>query len=137
MTELPLSVCSSTLNTDPTNIDLLRAKYPKPVHPDSDPVRLSSILWPRPQALEEHWSSDAGVEFLDKWFGVTKTCQYFRTRSPVTMPDIDGWHARDLIAPLFFNGNTELHDLIRKRLILPYLTGSFHPSFMKNMQVDF
>jgi hypothetical protein len=47
------------------------------------------------------------------------------------MPDIDGWHARDLIAPVFFNYNTELHNLIRKRLILPYLTGSFHPSFIE------
>jgi hypothetical protein len=47
------------------------------------------------------------------------------------MPDIDGWYARDLIAPLFFNDNTDLHNLIRKSLILPYLTGSFHPSFME------
>jgi hypothetical protein len=47
------------------------------------------------------------------------------------MPDIDGWHVRDLITPLFFNDNTELHTLIRKRLILPYLTGSFHPSFIE------
>jgi hypothetical protein len=30
------------------------------------------------------------------------------------MADIDGWH-----------------NLIRKRLILPYLTGSFHPSFIE------
>ena len=47
------------------------------------------------------------------------------------MVDIDGWHARDIIAPLFFNDNMELHNLIRKRLILPYLTGSFHPSLME------
>ena len=47
------------------------------------------------------------------------------------MADNDGWHARDLIAPLFFNNNTDLHNLIRKRLILPYLTGSFHPSFIE------
>jgi hypothetical protein len=71
------------------------------------------------------------MEFLDKWFSVAKICQYFRTRSPVTTPDIDGWHARDLIAPLFFNDNTELHNLIRRRLILPYLTGSFHSSFIE------
>jgi len=75
--------------------------------------------------------SDVGIEFLDKWFSVAKICQYFRTRSPVTMPDVDGWHARDLIAPLFFNDNTELHNLIRRRLILPYLTGSFHSSFIE------
>jgi hypothetical protein len=47
------------------------------------------------------------------------------------MADIDGWHARDLIAPFFFNDNTDLHALIRKHLILPYLTGSFHPSFIE------
>ena len=38
---------------------------------------------------------------------------------------------RDLIDPLFFSNNTDLHNLIRKRLILPYLTGSFHPSFIE------
>jgi hypothetical protein len=53
------------------------------------------------------------------------------------MADIDGWHARDLIAPLFFNNNTDLHNLIRKRLILPYLTGSFTHLLLKNMQADF
>jgi hypothetical protein len=47
-----------------------------------------------------------------------------------SMADIDGWHARDTIAPLCFKDNTELHTLIRKRLTLPYLTGSFHPSFI-------
>ena len=36
-----------------------------------------------------------------------------------------------LIAPLFFNDNMELHNLIHKRLILPYLTGSFHPSLIE------
>jgi hypothetical protein len=122
---------NSVPNADPINIELLRAKHPEPAHPDRDPVRLSSILWPRPQTLEEHWSSDAGAEFLDKLFSIPKICQYFRTHSPVTMADIDGWHARDLIAPLFFNDNTDLHNLIRKRLILPYLNGSFHPSFIE------
>ena len=78
------------MNANPTNIDLLRAKHPAPAHPSRDLMRLSSILWPRPQALEEYWSSDAGVEFLEKWFSVAKICQYFRSRSPVTMSDIDG-----------------------------------------------
>ena len=63
------------------------------------------------------------------WFSTAKMHQYFRTRSPV-MVDIDGWHApRDHIAPLFFNDNTNLHCLIRECLIIPYLTGSFHPEF--------
>ena len=112
---------NSMPNADPVNIELLRAKHPEPAHPDRDPVRLSSILWPQPQTLEEYWSSDTGAEFLDKWFSIPKICQHFRTRSPVDVADIDGWNARDLIAPLFFNNNTDLHNLIRKRLILPPL----------------
>jgi hypothetical protein len=56
------------------------------------------------------------------WFSIPKICQYFLTRSPVTMADIDqhqpfDWHARDLVGPLFFNNNTDLPNLIRKRLI--------------------
>jgi hypothetical protein len=77
-------------NTDPNNINLLRVKHPEPTDPSTDPVKVSSRLCPWPQVLEEHWSSDPGVEFLDKWFSITKICQYFRTRSPVTIPDIDG-----------------------------------------------
>ena len=82
-----LSLYSFTINkfmpnTDPINIDLLRGKHPEPPHPDSDPVRLSSIFWPRPQNLEEYWSSNVGTEFLDKWFTIPKICQYFHTHSP-------------------------------------------------------
>jgi hypothetical protein len=47
------------------------------------------------------------------------------------MTDIDGWYARDIIVPLFFNDNTDLHNLIRKHLVLSYLPGSFHPSFVE------
>jgi hypothetical protein len=46
------------------------------------------------------------------------------------MADFDGRYERDLIVPLFFNDNNT-HNLIRKRLVLPYLTGSFHPSFIE------
>ena len=38
--------------------------------------------------------------------------------------------SRDLIAPLFFNDRVDLDNLIRKRHILRYVTGSFHPSLI-------
>ncbi len=53
------------------------------------------------------------------------------------MTEIDGWHTWDIISPLFFNDNTDLHNLIRKRLILPYLTGPSTHLLLKNTQVDF
>jgi hypothetical protein len=87
--------------------------------------------------LQDYWSSDTGTEFLDKWFSIPKICQYFRTRSLVTMSDIDGRYARDIIVPLFFNDNSDLHNLIRKSRILPYLDGYFHPSFIEEYETDF
>jgi hypothetical protein len=62
---------NSIPNANPCNIALLRAKHAEPAHPDRDPVSSSSKLWPRPQNLEEYWSSDAGAEFLDKWFSIS------------------------------------------------------------------
>jgi hypothetical protein len=56
-------------------------------------------------------------------------------RQNFSISDIDGWNVRELMDPLFFNDNTELHSLIRKSLILPYLTGSFHPSFIEEYTV--
>jgi hypothetical protein len=55
------------------------------------------------------------------------------------MADIDGWHARDVITLLFFNDNTELHNLIRKRLVLfsPTLLVPSSHLLLKNMQADF
>ncbi len=41
--------------------------------------------------------------------------------------DIDGWRARELMAPLFMGDDEELQALIRDHLILPYLFGDFHP----------
>ncbi len=55
-------------HSDPVNIDHLHGTHPEPAHPERDPVRVSSILWPRPHTLQEYWSSDAGKEFLDKYF---------------------------------------------------------------------
>jgi hypothetical protein len=82
---------NSLPNVNHFNMDTLWSKHPEPAHPDRDPVCLNCICGhSQPQNLEDFWSSDAGSEFLDKWFKIPKICQYFRTRSPVTMTGIDG-----------------------------------------------
>ena len=45
--------------------------------------------------------------------------------------DIDGWRARELVAPHFMGDDEELQELRRSHLILPYLFGDFHPSHMQ------
>jgi len=49
----------------------------------------------------------------------------------VSAADIDGWRARELMAPLFMGDDEELQTLIRDHLILPYLFGDFHPSHIQ------
>jgi hypothetical protein len=77
---------------------------------------------------EDYWSSDAGAEFLDNWFSIPKICQYFTTRSPATMADIDGWHARDIIAPSFLMTILTFITLFVSGLFSPtLLVPSTHP----------
>jgi hypothetical protein len=40
-------------NAEPINIYHLRRKHPEPAHPDRDPVRISSILWPKHHTLQD------------------------------------------------------------------------------------
>ena len=64
-------------------------------------------------------------------FNLQKIAKYFRTRSPVSAADVDGWRARELMAPLFMGDDEELQALIQAHLILPYLFGDFHPSHIQ------
>ena len=115
-----------TPTSDPDNIDTLRAKHPTPTHPARDPTTISSRLWPRQTDLADYWTSEDGQEYINKWFSTNKILKYFRTRSPVGAADVDGWRARETIAFLFARDEPELHALLRKHAILPYLTGDFH-----------
>ncbi len=63
---------------------------------------------------------------IKKHFNLQKIAKHFRTRSPVSAADVDGWRARELMAPLFMGDDEELQALIRDHLILPYLFGDFH-----------
>jgi len=63
---------NSMPNADPINIDL-RAKHPEPAHLDRDPVRMSSILWARPQTLQDYPQAPP----LDMTY-MTCRCHFFR-----------------------------------------------------------
>jgi hypothetical protein len=65
---------------------------------------------------------------IQQHFNIKHIAQYFRTRSPVSAADIDGWRARELMAPRFMGDDDELQGLIKTLMILPYLFGDFHPS---------
>ena len=121
-----------TPSAAPTNINELRAKNPEPTHPNRDPVtQPASLIWPQKADTDAWWEEEDGQEYIQKHFSIKHIAKYFRTRSPVSAADIDGWRARELIAPLFMGDDEELQALIRDHLILPCLFGDFHPSHLQ------
>ena len=118
-----------TPSAAPTNINELRAKNPEPTHPARDPTtQPAPLIWPQKADTGTWWEEEDGQEYIQKHFSVKHIAKYFRTRSPVSAADIDGWRARELMAPLFMGDDEDLQALIRDHLILPYLFEDFHPS---------
>ena len=72
-----------------------------------------------------------GREYIKKHFSIKHIAKYFHTRSPVSAADIDGWRARERMAPLLMGDDEELQALIRDHMVLPYLFGDFHPSHIQ------
>jgi hypothetical protein len=121
-----------TPSAAPTNINELRAKNPEPTHPARDPTtQPAPLIWPQKADTGAWWEEEDGQEYIQKHFSVKHIAKYFRTRSPVSAADIDGWRARELMAPLFMSDDEELQALIRDHLILPYLFGDFYPSHIQ------
>jgi hypothetical protein len=107
----------------------LRANNPEPTHPNKHPItQPASLIWPQKADTDAWWEEEEGQEYTKKHFNLQKIAKCFRTRSPVSAADIDGWRARELMAPLFMGDDEELQALIRDHLILLYLFGDFHPS---------
>jgi hypothetical protein len=111
------------------NINELSAKNPDPTHPSKDPnTQPASLIWPPKADTGAWWEGEEGQEYIQQHFSLKHIAKYFRTRSPGSAADIDGWRAGELVAPLFMGDDEELQQLIRTHLILPYLFGNFHPS---------
>ena len=99
----------------PTNINELRAKNPEPTHPIRDPTTQPVSLlriWPLKDDTRAWWEEEEGQECIQQHFSLKHITKYFRTRSPVSAADIDGWRARELVATLFMGDNKELQELI-------------------------
>ena len=116
--------------SDPKNVEDLKKLHPRPMHPQWDPVQTgydASLV----HQYRAYWASIEGDERLQKYFSVNKIKKYFRTRTPLCSADPDGWMPRELVAPMLaWDKDNEVANLIREELVLPFLTGDFHPDFM-------
>ena len=104
-----------TPSAAPTNINELRSKNPDPTHPSWDPTtQPGSLIWPVKGNTRAWWEGEEGQEYIQQHFSLKHISKYFRIRSPVSEADIDGWRARELVAPLFMGDDEELQDCFCK-----------------------
>ena len=103
----------------------------KPRHITINATQPASLIWPQKTDTGAWWEEEEGQEYIQQHFSLKHITKYFRTSSPVSAGDIDGWRACELVAPLFMGDDEELQQLIRIHLLLPYLFGDFHPSHMQ------
>ena len=60
-------------------------------------------------------------------FSVDNIRKYFARSPPLSAQDADGWRPREHVAFLFSEDDEEFHNLIRKHMVMPFITGNFFP----------
>jgi hypothetical protein len=73
-------------------------------------VVASARNWPQKFDTGAWWAEEDCQEYIQQHFSIKHIAKYFRTRSPVSATDIDGWHARGPMAPLFMGEMTSFRD---------------------------
>jgi hypothetical protein len=101
-----------TPSAAPTSINEMRAKNPDPTHPNRDPTtKQASLIWPSKADTGAWWEEEEGQEYIQQHFSLKHIAKYYRTHSPVSAADIDGWRARELVSPLFTGDYEELRHI--------------------------
>jgi len=72
---------------------------------------------------------DDWLHVAEKHFSVTvdKIHKYFARSPPLSVQYVDGWRPREHVAFLFSEEDEEFHNLIRKHMVMPFITGDFFP----------
>jgi len=57
----------------------------------------------------------------EEHFSPHKIRQYFARSPPLSAQDPDGWRPREHVAYLFGEDNEELHNLLQKHMVMPFI----------------
>ena len=69
----------------------------------------ASLIWPQKADTGAWWEEEDSQEYIQQHKHIAK---YFRTLSPVSAADIDGWRARELMVSHFMGDDvTSLRDV--------------------------
>ena len=65
----------------------------KPRHITINATQPASLIWPQKTDTGAWGEEEDGQEYIQQHFNIKNISKYFRTRSPVSAADINGWRA--------------------------------------------
>ena len=96
------------------------------LHPQGD-LQFNKTYWLTSEQVKAQWDSPEGQELLETKLSVKVFREYFQSRPALVAPCGDGWRLKEMIAPIFASGDTELQEKLRRHVMLPYIMADFIP----------
>ena len=87
----------------------------------------NKTYWLTSEQVKAQWDSPEGQELLETKLSVKVFREYFQSRPALVAPCGDGWRLKEMIAPIFASGDTELQEKLRRHVMLPYIMADFIP----------
>jgi len=122
------TVCSdSTPSLGSDTLAKLQAKNPQGT------VDFDKLFWPSAADMDGLRQDDAWLHVEKGHFSVDNIRKYFACFPPLSAQDTDGWRLREHVAFLFSEDDADFHNLIRKHMVLPFITGDFFPGHLEGV----
>ena len=88
-------------------------------------VDFGKNYWPSAADMDAIRQEDDWLHVAEKHFSVDNIRKYFARSPPLSAQDADGWRPREHVAFLFSEDDEEFHNLIRKHMVIPFITDDF------------
>jgi len=90
-------------------------------------VDFDKTFWPSAADMDALRQEDDWLHVAEEHFSVDNIRKKFAPSPPSSAQDADGWCSREHVAFLFSEDDEEFHNLIRKHMVMPFITGDFFP----------
>ena len=96
-------------------------------------VDFDKSFWPSAADMDALRQGDDWLHVKGEHFSVDNLRKYFARSPPLSVQDADGWRPREHVAFLFAEDDEEFHNLIRKHMVMPFITGDFFPGHLEEV----
>jgi len=85
--------------------------------------QVDKTFWPSAADMDALRQENDWLHVAEEHFSVDNIRHHFARSPSLSAQDADGWRPREHVAFLF----SEFHNLIRKHMVMPFITGDFFP----------